>query len=515
MLRLIVQGLLGLLFAFWTTQAWAVKPEVVELEEEPASKSSRSKKKKRRAKPRREVETIVIEVPDEDEEEEEEPRPRRSRRRAEPPPSREEVVKPGGLECAPAVSEVEIRRPIPIACGVTRGGVSKVEVRYKAPGKNKFTRLLLEKTGEEWIGEIPCALTAERGELKVQFNARGAGDRLIARIDTVTIRLVDSTTEPPPSLPGREPPMRCYDAAECPAEFRGTPTCPGTKAPKGGAKSWGASCESSSECQSGLACIHGTCEQPPKCDITADCPEGSECNDGVCEYLDPEEAASRLEPRYNWIGIHFGLDAALVPKAVGVCGDEGEDRKGYACFQGGDPYEGPANRTFAGNVNSGFRMATMRALLSFDHWFGRVGAGARVGFAFGGPPKDFTALHLEARLFYALRKDPLRKRGRPYLGLVGGYARTDAKSALRIIDCSESNDACVDATRTELQTTPDLFPGVRELEVDAYRKSSSLFFGPTLGYIYALSDGHALQLNLNVMFPDVVFEPSIGYTIGL
>lgn len=518
-MRIIVQCLLCLLLFSATGSAWAVEPEDIELEEEPVA-DERPKKRKPTKKKRRKkapAETLVIEARDP----EPAPKPRRKPRKA-----RQEVVVPadeeedeeseapvdaGGLECSPAVSEVETRRPIPISCGVTREGVSSIEIRYKTPGKRKFTRLVLSKTGTEWTGEIPCGATTKTGELKLQFNAKGKGNKLVARIGTVTVRLVESSREPPPSLPGQEPPMRCYDNAECPAEFKGTPACPGTKPGPKNAKSWGASCGSSEECKSGLSCIKGTCEQAPKCDTTEDCPSGGECSDGACEFPDPEELASRLEPRHNWIGVHFGVDLALVSDAAGVCGQETKARADYACFQAGDPYEGPANEGYSGNVQGGFRMATMRVMLSYERWFGRFAAGARVGFAFGGAPEDFSPLHLEARVLYALRSQPLRKRFRPYLGLAAGLGQVDPKSKARLIDCSEAGNACRTADLEELME----LGGVRELAVDAYRKGSALFFGPALGFYYALSDGHAFVFNANVMFPDVVVEPSIGYVLGL
>jgi hypothetical protein len=490
-----------------------VEPEEVHLEEEPVvekserdtgSKATKKKKKKKRKK--KPVEEVIVAEPEPDEEEEEES-----------PSDEEEVVDTGGLECSPAVSEVELRRPIPISCGVTkdRRGVSRIEVRYKPPGKKKFLKLVLNKSADEWTGEIPCAATAKPGDFKLSFSARNAGGRLIAKIDTVTIRLVEQTTEPPPSYPGKDPPMRCYDSSECPPEFRGTPACPGTKgSPASTRKGWGGTCETTADCQSGLACINGTCDQAPKCDTTADCPSGGECSDGVCQFPDPEELASRLkDPRFNWVGIHFGMDVMLVREAVGVCGVESEDRKDYACYRGGDPYEGPANQNVSGNVKAGFRMATMRVMASYERWFGRIAFGGRLGFAFGGAPEGFNPLHLEARALYSLRKDPMTRRGRPYLGLVAGLAQADPRSKLNIFDCSEGVGDCEEA---DIKTQDEFTAlNARRLKVDAYRKGSKLFLGPAVGYVYAFTNDQGIQFNLNVMLPDLVFEPSVGYVFGL
>lgn len=530
LLRIVVQCLLCLFIASSARITRAVEPEVVELEEEPAAgetpKSSRAKKKTK--KPAEEEVVEVIEVPDEPEPK---PKPKskaKAKKKAAPVEEAEEEVEEaeeepeappdiGGLECSPAVTEVETRRPIPISCGVTKDGVSRIEIRYKPPGQKKVTRLALRKDGDEWTGEIPCGATAKSGDFKLSFTARGAGDRVIAKINTVTIQLVEASEEMPPSFPGKDPPMRCYDAAECPAEFRGTAACPGTKVSGSASKSWGASCAASSECQAGLACVNGTCDQPPKCETTSECPSGGECVEGVCSFPDPADAASRLgEPRFNWIGLHFGLDVLLVRDAVGVCGNETADSEDYTCFRGGDPYSGTVNTVYneGGKVNAGFRMATMRVMASYDRWFGRFAAGARVGFAFGGAPEDFNPLHLEVRALYSMRRDPLRQRLRPYLGLMAGLAQADPKSKTRVVDCTDASPNCEDASLEEL-AAPGNFPGAAELSLDAYRTGSTVFFGPALGVIYAFSNEQAMQLNVNAMFPDLVVQPSLGYVMGL
>ncbi len=421
-----------------------------------------------------------------------------------------------GIECAPAISEVETRRQIPFSCSVTKDAIERVEIRYKAPGRRKWTKIHLRKSGDEYTGDIPCNALTKRGTLKLSVVGLDSKKKTVARIGGVKIQVVDSSDQPPPALPGREPPMRCFDPHECPPELLGSPACPGTKA-KGGMKGWGASCENASECQKGLDCVAGTCEKPAKCDSSAECDDG-ECVDGTCHYLDAEERASRLgPPKRNWIGLHFGADFIKMGAARGVCGSSGDDAKNYDCYAGSERFGGPPNATYGGGgtVNSGFGLGTMRILASYDRWFGRAAAGVRLGFAFGGAPKDFFPVHAELRLIYSLVGEPLTKRFRPYLGIAGGLARVDSHAKVIVADCHNAGNP----TACEEETDPSQLPSygvTRGTSLDAYRLGDKLFFGPTIGFIFALSNEAAISTNLNVMLrSELVFEPSIGYMMGL
>jgi hypothetical protein len=426
-----------------------------------------------------------------------------------------------GIECLPAISEVETRRPIPFSCSVTKDDVENVELRYKAPGRKKWTKLRLRKTGKEWTGEIPCLALSKRGALKLSIVGLDSDDKTVARIGGVEIRVVDASNEPAPAYPGREPPMRCFDANECPPELKGSPACPGTKA-AAGLHSWGSACGKSSECQQGLACISGSCDKPAKCESKEDCGTG-ECESGTCTYPDPDEIASRLgPPKVNWIGLHFGADILHMSYAPGVCGVDTADSKDYTCYNGSEANPGTdLNPQVAGNVPSGFGLSTMRVLASYDRWFGRLGAAVRVGFAFGGAPKDFSPIHLEARVMYSMRQDQLNKRFRPYIGIAAGMAEVDSHSKVQVFDCKNAqnpdgsnNTAACKTWRPGEGALPKL-QGASSTKLDAYKSGSGVFFGPTLGFLFALANDQGIQANLNVMFPDVAFEPSVGYVFGL
>jgi hypothetical protein len=426
-----------------------------------------------------------------------------------------EGTQSAGIECVPAISEIEVRRPLPFSCSVTKEGVDQVELRYKAPGRKKWTKVRFRRSGQDYTGEIPCTALTRHGTLRLSLVGLDADDKPLARIGGVQIAVVEASNQPPPALPGREPPMRCYDPQDCPNELKGSPACPGTKAVPG-ARTWGAACEKTSQCQTGLACVSGTCDKPPKCESASECPSG-ECVSGSCVFPDPDEVASRLgPPKFNWIGLHFGWDFALGRSGVGVCGTGTDDSKDYDCFNGQSQYDPTfvnANTAYQGTASSGVLPSTMRIMASYERWFGRLGAGARVGWAFGGAPKDFSPIHLEARIFYSMRTDPLNKRFRPYIGLAGGMGEVDAHSKTSIIDCSGATDKPACIKETNLDTLSGLHATAPKLDV--YRHGSAAFFGPTLGFVYALANDSGIQFNVNMMLPEVAFEPTLGYVMGL
>jgi len=468
--------------------------------------------------------TVVLEAEDE---EPPAPPPAAARPATPPPPPPPQEVEPeedeaeagssqsAGIECVPAISEIEVRRPLPFSCAVTKKGIDQVELRYKAPGHKKWTKVRFKRTGQEFSGEIPCTALTHIGVLQLSIVGMDANDKQLGRIGGVNIQVVSASNQPPPALPGKEPPMRCYDASDCPAELKGSPACPGTKATPG-ARTWGASCEKTSQCQQGLACMSGSCDKPPKCDSSSECTSG-ECVNGACSFPDPEEIASRLgPPKFNWIGLHVGWDLALGKSGTGVCGNKTADGKDhYDCYSGSDPYKGVANDYYAGTTGGGIVPATIRVMASFDRWFGRVGAGARVGFAFNGTPKDFNPIHLEARVAYALRAEPMTKRFRPYLGIAAGMGRDDAATKTTIVDSPVEATAAACQTKTPDQLAAGDTAGAVSKKLDAYRTGSAVFFGPTIGAVYALANDSGIQLNLNFMLPDGVFQPSLGYVLGL
>jgi hypothetical protein len=521
--------------------ATAVPVEVVTLEEEPSStaksdtgeqapkKRKKKRKKKRTVATPSEEEAVSVEVTDTTDEEAPPPKKKRRKKKtvstaeaADESDDQEEKAKqkakqkaeeekdepPEPIDCFPELTEVETRRTIPLACTIPKP-VTSMELRYRPPGE-QWKTAAMKKIGDEWQAEIPCSATVKAGELEFSISARTKKDKTAGKLDPITVKLVDSTNEAPPAIPGTEAPARCFDPSECPGDMLGTAACPGTKKGKG-VRSWGASCAESTECTKGLACVAGTCESPPKCEADNECESGV-CSGGVCAFPDSEELAGQLgPPKFNWVGLEFGVDFKPVGEAVGVCGSATDDADDYSCFEGGDEYDGLPNVNNAGTVDSSIGIATLRAMVSYHRAFGRLLGGVRLGFAFRGAPEGFLPLHIEARAAYSLRSDPLKRRLRPYLGLGFGLAQVDTQSKVTIVDCT--TPGC--ATQPQINQT-DILSGAAQLkELTAYRSGKKFFFGPTLTVIWAITNESGVVFNTNVMFPELVISPSVGYLLGL
>jgi hypothetical protein len=420
---------------------------------------------------------------------------------------------PGNMECTPSVKEVEMQRPIPVAC-TTDEPASKVTLRYKAFGAGEWVQVAMTKKGEYWQGEIRCADTGVTGKLRFYVQAKDKDGEELDSFGTkkqpAEIKVVSKTDEDPPTYPGQPPPPKCMSASECPEEMVGTPACPTGTGPKArGNKGWGSPCDTSQECDVGLLCQQGengrTCENAPKCDANSDCPSGTICKSGTCDIV--EEAASAPSGKFkkNLIGLHFAADFAFL-SGSNVCASDN-----FSCFYGdGTPYTGTPNAGQGGSLNGGLAPGTIRVMASYERLFtGNIGAEARVGFAFNGGPKgatgpSFLPLHFEVRGKYWFGENVFTRKGlRPYVAAGGGIAQVDAKLAVSIAD-------------SDLPPNP---PGTQTPQLDAYRKLGQAFVAGGGGAMYAFGVNHGLVLNLNfmLMLPAMgfVLEPSLGYQIAL
>jgi hypothetical protein len=419
------------------------------------------------------------------------------------PPKGEDVA--GAMECLPKVTEVQTRRPIPISCTTEEEAV-KAELKYKEFGGESWKTVKMSKKGDAFQAEIPCSATQLAGTLRFYVRAQdAAGDTVDthgSKSKPVEIAIVPQTDQEAPAYPDKDPPARCAEQEECPPDF------PGCKKAGGGTKGWGSSCASSDECQSGLSCVHGTCDQGQSCDIDADCPGGVKCVGGKCEAGGPSGPYKK-----NWLGLHAAYDFAIVGGDE-VCSKDSQDNKGFACFYPGteNQYSNVPQKGKADKIATGFSPATARVMLSFDRVLTpNVTLGARFGYAFGGGPpagknKDvkFLPFHAEVRVGYWIGQDVFAKKGiRPYLGVGGGMAQVDAKLPVTVIDCGPQGTAC----------------GTAPQQLDAYKKLGQSFVALHGGAMYALSQNGGFLLNLNLMYmlptTGQVIEPSIGYVFGM
>jgi hypothetical protein len=431
---------------------------------------------------------------------------------------------PGNMECTPEVKEVEMQRPIPVAC-TTDEPASKVTLRYKPFGSDQWNQVSMSKKGEYWQGEIPCSDTGVPGKLRFYVQAKDKdGEELDSfgnKKQPSELKIVSKTDEDPPAYPGQQPPQKCMSASECPEEMVGTPACPTGASTKGrGNKGWGSPCDTSIECDTGLLCMQGdngrTCESAPKCDSTSDCPSGSVCKSGMCDVTEEESSSAGPPGKFkkNLFGLHIAPDFALL-SGKDVCGSAD-----YSCFYGGSPptpYTGRPQPGHGGTLNSGLVPGTVRILASYERLFTpNIGAEARAGFAFNGGPQGktgpaFLPLHLEIRGKYWFGRDLFTKMGlRPYVALGGGIAQVDAHLAVNIFDPNICR-ALPDPTKcsTAVQTP----------QLDAYRKLGQAFISGGGGAMYAFGVNHGLVVNLNFMFmlpaAGFVIEPSVGYQLAL
>ena len=419
---------------------------------------------------------------------------------------------PGNMECTPSVKQVEMQRPIPVAC-TTDEPAAKVTLRYKPFGAGEWATVTMTKKGEYWQGAIPCSDTGTSGKLRFYVQAKDKDgeelDSFGSKKQPAEIKIVGKTSVAPPAFPGQPPPQKCISASECPEEMIGTPACPTAGGAKArGNKGWGSPCNTSQECDSGLLCQQGdsgrTCENAPKCDSNSDCPSDATCKGGTCELSDEGESSSGPPGKFrkNLIGLHVGLDFALL-SGTDVCRDPD-----FTCFySGGTQYTGKPLPGRGGSLNSGLEPATVRVLASYERLFTQnIGAEARVGFAFNGGPKDvkghgFLPIHLEGRGKYWFGHDVQTRKGlRPFVDLGFGLGQVDAKLAVRIYDPAIPGN----------NQTPQL---------DAYRRLGLTFITGGGGVMYAFGVNHGFVLNLNFMFmlpsTGLVLEPTIGYQLAL
>jgi hypothetical protein len=216
------------------------------------------------------------------------------------------------------------------------------------------------------------------------------------------------------------------------------------------------------------------------------------------------EAVAAAVPR-NWFSLSFQQELLLHGALRGVC--SGAEQ--YECFRGEASYR--VVYPEAGNeLASGVGLATRRVLFGYERLFwGRVSAGARVGFAFGGRPNatigihpGFNPLHGELRGSYWFGKAPFERKGlRPYAGLAVGLGEVNGKATVQVYPSEQH------------------FNVGSSIPVDAWRKAGAGFVSIHAGGAYALHPRHALTLELR--FLQMLGKSasgaagSLGYALGL
>lgn len=179
-----------------------------------------------------------------------------------PPPSNEPPPSNIPHEAAP---EQLVQTPVPVFLEVPpRQRVSEVNLFYRGHGMRAYRQVSMERMRGGYGFEIPCHDVFEPAVYYYIEVIGRNGDRVafVGNEDhPVTVPVVTTRTQPPPSLPGQAPPQQCAQTEECP------PGMPGCDSHRGDA-SLGDACERESDCQEGLACESGACvatdnEAPP------------------------------------------------------------------------------------------------------------------------------------------------------------------------------------------------------------------------------------------------------------
>jgi hypothetical protein len=445
-----------------------------------------------------------------------------------PPPTGAEQEVEGDMDCTPEVREVETRRSIPVSCVVPDDATS-AELKYKEFGGDQWQTVKMKKKRDNFQAEVPCGATQMVGSLKLYVRAKDksgdAVDSWGSKNKPVEIQLVQKSEAEPPSYPNEDAPKRCEEKGECPPDF---PGCEQGK--QRGDKAWGATCEDSMECQQGLICANGACEQAPSCDVDADCSQGK-CVGGVC---DPTADGGGAAGPYkkNWIGIHVAQDLAIVG-GDDVCSPESQATNGFACFEQGTEvqYIGEPQRGTADKISTGVAPATTRFLLSYDRaLFPNIMIGLRAGYAIGGGPapgggSPFLPIHAELRGSYWFGSNPLAKKGfRPYVHAGGGMAQVDSKLEVTVVDCStDPNTGALlgagDPLETQCLDKQRAPEPILQRKLDSYKKLGQGFATAGGGVVFAFKQNMGLQLNLNLMLllpsSGFVIEPSLGFTLGI
>jgi hypothetical protein len=435
-----------------------------------------------------------------------------------------EVEAVSSITCTLAVTDVETQRPIPFACRAP-AGTARMVLSYKHESTTRWHELPMTQSAGYWTTEIPCSETKALGVMAYRIQALNAQgqpvDSLGSEQDPKEINLVDQTSSAPPSLPNTPAPESCRPKKV--VEAAAGPLLGG----------YGQACSSESQCQGGLACVDGKCSADISCESDSDCASGT-CDDGLCNVSAEEcEGAACSKVPKNWIGLTAGWDFAMM-SGTQVCdvGSTQPDREAFSCFENGEPYQGRTNHNLGGDIESGFRPATVRLMVGYERvLLPFLSVEARLGFAFNGGPdspapagdgSSFMPFHAEARgkiFFSKVYQDDGRglKGLSGYFSLGGGLAQVDPKVTVPVGECvPPPRTATITPEQAECINSNN--QAVTSKDLDVYKRLGQSFIAGGPGLRYGITKNIAANLQLTGMFllPSSGFAltPSLGVGYG-
>ena len=124
------------------------------------------------------------------------------------------------------LAEAPINTPLPIFAEVPDDiGATKVVVRYKPYGGNKWQTLQLKKIENGFGGEIPCSDITTTGDVRYYIIATDDQGLSLAQAGSLKepfrVPVKNKISGDAPSLPGKNPPKACAAAQECPPGLPG------------------------------------------------------------------------------------------------------------------------------------------------------------------------------------------------------------------------------------------------------------------------------------------------------
>lgn len=406
------------------------------------------------------------------------------------------------------IPEQEVSTPVPVFIEIPEElGATKVTLRYKPFGVNKWKTVEMKPVGKGFGALVPCEDVTLAGDLKYYIVVKDENGDPVGTAGSLKepykIPIKNNLTGESPSLPGEEPPQKCAVKEDCPP---GLPGCPENR---------------------------GTKQEGDSCDEDLQCAEGLLCNAGVCAV----DASKAKGPR-NFVGLGLQFDMLLLNGVENVCAPESGPN--YVCFhRDGEQFHGNPVPQDAG-LSGGFALASTRALVHFDRqWIAGVPftAGVRLGYAFGGSPsgsappnakgyevrdeaKSFLAIHGEVRAAYHFLGIFERAKVKPYAFFAAGLAQVNGSVPLTICDRADTSGKPIgsDGRKGNCPRDVDEDVGSVPRDVDAYQITGLNFAALGAGANFGITPtvGIYAELKLMAMLPTfgIVVAPSIGPVFG-